>query len=175
MTNKTCQTRLGFEIEMLSADGYFPENIGIELGSKLLTQHYNHIKGRGFFPTQIWLLSLIEQATATETATATAKATVTSELTESERLAAVEVEIFAKADPLNLQILKYVLDDRPVRSKYFCKMIGVHTGTMAARLHHLEKAAKPGRDEFLRVRLMRILQVKVIVSGGGGGTQRNVG
>ena len=65
MTNKTCQTRLGFEIEMLSADGYFPENIGIELGSKLLTQHYNHIKGRGFFPTQIWLLSLIEQATAT--------------------------------------------------------------------------------------------------------------
>ena len=175
MTNKTCQTRLGFEIEMLVADGYLPQNIGIELGAKLLRQHYNHIKGRGFFPTQIWLLSLIEQATVTETVTETATATATSELTESEKLAAVEVETFAKADPLNLQILKYVLDDRPVRSKYFCKMIGVHTGTMAARLHHLEKAAKPGRDEFLRVRLMKILQVKIITLGGGCGENRNVG
>lgn len=160
MTAKTCQTRLGFEIEMLITDGYLPKNIGIDLGAELLKQHYLHIKGRGYFPTQIWLLSLIDQATAIATET------VAGELTEAEKLAAVAVQTFAKADPLNLQIIKYVIDDRPVTSKYFCKMIGVHTATMAARLHHLGIAAKPGRNEFLRDRLIRILQVNFVILGG---------
>lgn len=168
MTAKTCQTRLGFEIEMLITDGYLPKNIGIDLGAELLTQHYLHIKGRGYFPTQIWLLSLIDQAKAiaTATATATVAGEGEGELTEVEKLAAVAVQTFAKADPLNLQIIKYVIDDRPVTSKYFCKMIGVHTGTMAARLHHLGIAAKPGRTEFLRDRLIRILQVNFVILGG---------
>lgn len=166
MTAKTCQTRLGFEIEMLITDGYLPKNIGIDLGAELLTQHYLHIKGRGYFPTQIWLLSLIDQATAIATATATATVAVTGELTEVEKLAAVAVQTFASSDPLNLQIIKYVIDDRPVTSKYFCKMIGVHTATMAARLHHLGIAANPGRNEFLRDRLIRILQVNSVILGG---------
>lgn len=164
-TAETCQTRFGFDLANLIADGWLPANIGVELGSDAIRKHYHNVRNRGYHNVDNWLLTILEEATAIEK-TATTTAAETAELTKEEIEAANAVIEYASCDALNAQVIRYIVNNQPVGSHHFCKMIGVHTATMAARVHHIKEAAKPENGQSLRDRLIRILKVKLVSYGG---------
>lgn len=65
-TATTCQTLLGFQIDMMISDGWLPANIGVELGSDAIRKHYQTVRNRGYHHVDNWLLAIIAEATRIE-------------------------------------------------------------------------------------------------------------
>lgn len=168
-----CQTRLGFEIEMLITDGWLPVNIGVELGVDAIRKHYQAIRFRGYFQAENWLLAILSEATAIEKATpATIKVETITAPTVEVKIETADAEIvaaltkFALTEPLNAQIMQYLVNGYAVGCHHFCKSIGVHTATMAARVNQIDKLSKRGRNQPLKDRLIQLYKVEIKSYGG---------
>lgn len=162
----TCQTFFGFQLDTLIGDGWLPANIGEELGEEAIRTHYQNIRGRGYFLVENWLLAILDTFRKSAKKVAPIAPGQSCQLTAEEENAALNVIAYAKLDPLNLQIVKYIINGVDLTNKYQAKQCGIDTRTSAAKIFHLRQAAKPEQGQSLRNRLIRILKAKIATYGG---------
>lgn len=87
--------------------------------------------------------------------------------TEEEIKSAKKVKRILAADPLNLQIFWYIVQNQPIGSVGFCNTAGIKTQTMQARARAIQSAVKGSlKNETIASHLMRIMGVQITTAGG---------
>lgn len=114
-----------------------------------------------------WSMPTAQPIAVAEVAVETVAVAEVETLTEEEIKSAKKVKKILAADPLNVQIFRYIIQNQPIGSVGFCQTAGIDTRTMQARARAIRSAVKDSlKNETVASHLARIMGVKTVTAGG---------
>lgn len=154
-----------WSLKILVKNGKVPANLSVEIGSLKLETIWNNLQNESATDIREHVRQLWLQAVELENEVREAMIDPTTPLeTNSEIVEALTK--YAASDKLNAQIMQYIVNGYALGCHHFASCLGVHTATIAARVHHIELFAKRGRTQSLKDRLIELFKIEIKNYGG---------